>query len=88
MLHVRRSPRQRRRRLVGAVPVLLLLASCGGSPSGTVTPPPSGGSTVTLAPGDDVGAAVASAEAGTTLRLAAGTYRLPQGLVVDKDVTL
>lgn len=88
MLHVRRSPRQRRRRLVGAVPVLLLLASCGGSPSGTLTPPPSGGSTVALAPGDDVGAAVASAQAGTTLQLAAGTYHLPQGLVIDKDVTL
>ncbi len=85
MHHVRRSPRPRRRLLAGAAPILLLLASCGGGAPGTTPPPPS--STVQLAPGDDVAAAVASASAGTTLHLAAGTYALPQGLVVDKDLT-
>ncbi len=57
--------------------------------SGLCTPwPAASGAVTTAEPGDDLAALVASAAAGSTLSLAAGTYGLTAPLVLDRAITI
>lgn len=75
------------RSLLISVALLLLGASCI-SLSGSQTTAQAGACAVTVAPGDDIGRAVAAAPAGGTVCLAAGTHRAAAISLAKPGVTL